>query len=560
MVFSFFGANLVIRALLLGYQGDEGEYLTQSMLVSRGQTPIIDFFVINNQVNFYYFYGTFVWMFGNKFFALRLISVVLSLLTIMAMMLILQRFLQNSPAKNALIAVPVVGLYTSPIFYSYPVMILHIVPAMYCLVCLAGALLFFQEALDVRAWRRAIGWNFTGWFFCSASICFRSSFAPLLLALAGYLLVASRKMPTLLRLKIASAGIAGAVLPALPSLAIFSQDPDQFIFDLFQIRLLHQRSGLLGSWTENVGDVLKEFVLGWPFVWMIDRLPAAFQWAFFLKWLPEAALLVLLCWGMGRVWSVRDYQPRDRKVELTLLIGSLLTAILVVVQTFQTLGYYAPALALFYFSAVLIIGRGMPDTSSQTDGWLLHNRRLFVILLVCLAIRFVGDNAASILVSRSSHSPRSWETIASVVEHIRPHVARGDLIFEYEGLATFMLDLTPPPGFAQMPGVVGLWPLLSEEEMRRRRILSPGQAIEHVRGHKFAAVIARDESLPASFMEAVKEEYKLKLQVNGISVFLRCEGHVRSNSPLSSALQLVSGGIVFKLREDYSDVRVDWVA
>jgi len=61
-------------------------------------------------------------------------------------------------------------------------------------------------------------------------------------------------------------------------------------------------------------------------------------------------------------------------------------------------------------------------------------------------------------------------------------------------------------------------------------------------------------------MEAVKEEYKLKLQVNGISVFLRCEGHVRSNSPLSSALQLVSGGIVFKLREDYSDVRVDWVA
>ena len=505
IIIGFLTVNLIVRALMLGCQGDEGVYLTQSMLVARGQTPILDFFVFNNQVNFYYFYGTFIRLLGHHFWVLRLVSAGTSILTILLIAAMIEHLLPPTPERPLWAAISLVGLYTSTTFFPYTVMVIHVVPTVLALASLAACWILLERAVQAKENRRILPLAFAVGFLFSAAVFFRSLIliaAPALLLFGVGLL--ARIPGWRMRAGAMAAAAVGLLLPALPSLYIFWKAPSDFLFNLFQIRVLFQQSAYAGSWINNLRGSLMEFLLGWPWVEIFHRLPHPLQIVVKLKSLPE----IFLLGGLAAILFSKRESPRNA---LAIGLAGLSIGLFVFVQRFQSLGYYAPALVLFYCSVPFLAG-------GRELLW--RYRRFFVPVLALLAIRMTADNVGSILVSRSAHSTRSWKTYDRIIETVRPHVSSRDPVFEYEGLATFLLDLTPPPGFAQMIGTRTAWQILSEEQMRRHRIFSPAQAEQQIRRHFFSAAIVPDRIDPRIF-EALRQEYELKLSVNGICVFIR---------------------------------------
>ncbi len=523
----FFALNLIPRALFLGYQGDEGEYLVQSMLVSRGQTPIVDFFVFNNQVNFYYFYGLFIRLLGHHFWAIRLVSAAVSLATILVMLHTLETLLPNSPRKKLWLALPVIGFYASTIFFPYTVMILHILPAIFSLACMSSSLLFLERALRQGRHREIFFLSFTSWFFFSAAFFFRSLvlFAGIpLLAYFFFFSLGPRLHNRRERFICGIASCLGGILPALPSLYILTQAPQAFFFNLFKIRMLFQQSNSAGTWTTHLIQNLKEFIFGWPWVDLFVRFPLWLKVSALLQCLPELLLLGLIILSIGAVR--RRNVSRDmwkNPAFLVLAGGAILIAGFIFCQKFQNLGYYAPALFLFYCAVPFLLEQGSSHAGNPAALPLIRWHKNAWCAIGLLMIRFMVHNIGSVVFSRNPRSSRSPQTLSRITETVRPHVKPGDLILEYEGLTTFLLDLTPPAGFAQMAGTRALWLIFSEEEMARHRAFSLQEAERRIRAGQFSAVIIPEaviEPLDHRLLEILRQKYKLYLSLNGTSVFL----------------------------------------
>jgi hypothetical protein len=377
--FAILAAGFVVYSQTLAFHWDEGFHILTAYLIRLGKRPYLDFFFPQTPLNAYW---NAAWL-GISGGSWRAVHAVAALATVASVVLIAQYLYTLFPDRRwqpaaALAALALFGLHS--LVWDYGT-----ISQAYAL-CLFLAVAAFRAAVAATG-RPKAGMSALAGLLAGSAACSSLLTAAAFPVLLVWMWLNNRAGSRWLK---AAAFVAGAALPCLPVLVLFSQGPHNVVFDILKYHSIYRRVEWPGATAHDIG-IVTDWVNG-----------------------SQSLLLVLLA-AAGLAFSRKAGFDPHRQAEFRLCLWLVLAVgaqNLFAHPTFpQYYIFLIPFLTVlgtigFYVLSLRLMDHGRP--------------RIPVIMVVGIAALCLGN---SIYDDRDTYTWRDLERVAVKVKQVTPNGA-----------------------------------------------------------------------------------------------------------------------------------------
>ena len=377
VAFAILASGLIVYSQTMAFHWDEGFHILTAYLIRLGKRPYLDFFFPQTPLNAYW---NAVWLAisGSSW---RAVHAVAALATVASVALIGQYLYSLFPDSRwkpaaAFAALALFGLHSlvweyGTISQAYAL----------CLLLVVSAFRAAVAAVDrPNARMSALAGMLAGAAACSSLLT-----AAVSAVLLIWMWLNSRAGNRWLK---AAAFVAGALVPCLPVVVLFSQGPHKVVFDILKYHSIYRRVEWPGATAHDIG-IVTDWING-----------------------SQSLLLVLLA-AAGLAFGRKAGFDRPRQPEFTLCVWLVLAVGAQNIFAHPTFPQYY----VFLIPFLTVLGTiGFYVLSLR----LMENRdrpRAPVILLVGIAALCLGN---SIYNDRDTYTWRNLERVAAKVKQVTP--------------------------------------------------------------------------------------------------------------------------------------------